>query len=141
MSYAKQARDGFTLIEIMIAIAILGILAAVIAPSFFGYLKTARISSAKSTLQTMKSGITFYNAHTGQWPARLKDLIEKPRDEKLRKKWQGPYIEVEEIPEDPWGNAYQYKINPPGSARPYELFSYGPEGKGAPKEDWVDVRD
>jgi|SRR5271156_533693 len=136
-AYAKRAREGFTLIEIMIAIAIVAILAVVVAPNLFKFLTTARKSTAQSTVQSMKNAITFYNAHTGQWPTRLKDLVVKPTDEKIRKKWQGPYLEVEEIPDDPWGNSYQYKINPAGSTHPYELFSYGPDGKDTPKEDWI----
>ena len=114
--------------------------AAVIAPGLFRYLETARKSNAKSTIRVLEGAITLFQAQVGQFPTKLSDLIKAPRDEKLRKKWDGPYIKQKEIPNDPWGNKYQYRITPQGD-NSYELYSYGPKGKGATKTEWISVWD
>jgi general secretion pathway protein G len=140
MTYAhRSAKAGFTLIEILIAVAIVALLAFVVAPNIFRFLENAKRDSAKLTLKNMKNAIMLYNTHIGQWPTKLRDLIEKPRDEKMAKKWRGPYLEIEEIPEDPWFNSYQYKVTP-GAAHAYELYSYGSgDGKATPKTEWIDA--
>jgi general secretion pathway protein G len=81
----------------------------------------------------------MYKTNINSFPPRLKDLIDKPKDERAAKKWQGPYIDKEEVPEDPCNNKYHYKINAEGAKRPYELLSYGPNGKGSPKTEWISV--
>ncbi len=135
-----NVRDGFTLMEVMIAIAIVAIIAAVIAPGLFRYLETAKKSNAKSTIRVLEGAITLYQAQVGQLPANLRDLVKAPRDEKLRRKWEGPYLKQKEVPADPWGNKYQYRVTPQGE-NPYELYSYGPKGKGTPKNEWLSVWD
>ena len=133
-------REGFTLMEVMIAIAIVAIIAAVIGPGLFRYLETAKKSNAKSTIRVFEGAITLYQAQVRQFPTNLRDLVKPPREEQLRKRWEGPYIQQKEIPSDPWGNKYQYRITPQGE-NPYELYSYGPKGKGAPKIEWLSVWD
>lgn len=141
MTYTRAtARSGFSLLEIMVAIAIIGIMMAIIIPNFMSYRKNANKSAATSNLQMFDNAILMYNMHTGQLPSRLQDLIKKPSDAKIANKWEGPYLgKIKEIPEDPWGNKYQYKLTPQGEQHKYELYSYGPDGKGAPKEEWISV--
>lgn len=135
----RSSKDGFTLIEMMVAIAILAILAVVIAPNFMGYLQTARKTKASATIRTLDQAITLYNIQVGQYPQSLKDLVRRPTDEKLAYKWQeGGYLKGKEIPVDPWGNTFKYRLTP-GQEHPYELYSYGPNGPGAPKVEWIDV--
>ncbi len=141
MTYTKRyARAGFTLIELMIAIAILGILMAIVVPNYLAYQERAKKRAAKSTLQVFKGAILMYQSDIGQFPTRLRDLLLRPREERLAKKWEGPYLERKEVPSDPWGNKYQYKVTP-GGPNPYEFYSYGPKGKGAPKVEWLSVWD
>lgn len=80
----------------------------------------------------------MFNAHTGQYPARLNDLLKKPADEKIARKWEGPYLKAKEVPEDAWGSKYVYKLTPQAEHK-YDLYSYGPNGKGSPKEEWISV--
>jgi len=136
-------RAGFSLMEIMIAVMILGLVAGLVGPKVFQMLENAKKTSAKSEMKAFKSAITLYKSNTGVFPGKLVDLIKKPKDERVSKKWQGPYIEkeVEETPEDPWGNKYSYKVSAEGAKKPYELLSYGPNGKGSPKEEWINVWD
>lgn len=135
----KHARGGFTLIELMIAITIFAIVSIVVGQNFFGYLERAKVSRANSDLLVLKSAITQYNLAVGKWPSRLKDLVQAPADERDKAKWPGNFLEKKELPEDPWGNNYVYKVNPAGAEYPYELYSYGKNGKGSPQGEWINV--
>ncbi len=137
----RYARAGFTLMEILIAVLIIGLLGAMVGPALNNIYKNQQKSAAATSLKGFKDGISMYQMHIGQLPATLKDLIKKPREERASKKWQGPYIGKEgitEVPEDPWSNKFVYKITQ-GGKHPYDLLSYGPNGKGSPKEEWIDA--
>jgi general secretion pathway protein G len=134
------SKPGFTLTEILIAIALVAIMAAVTVPFFMGYLTRAKIRSTQQTLLTIKGSIESFYADVGQYPNKLQDLIERPRDPKLAKKWLTRYMEKDEIPEDAWGNEIQYKKTS-GGQHPFELYSYGANGPDAPAEDWKHVWD
>ena len=142
---SKNNRSGFSLVELMIVIAIIGLLGAVLAPKVNDALKKARKGTTKTTIMNLKGGIIKYQTDIARYPSSLKDLIKRPKggDERVAKKWDGPYYgdEGDELPEDPWGNKFVYKLNQQGSKHPYELYSFGPEGKGAPKEQWISVWD
>ena len=138
MNYAPSARSGFSLIEIMIAIAIMVILAAVAMPAFLNYLEQGRESTTKSNLAVINGAIKSYYLQIGKYPTKLNDLVEKPKDEEAASKWRHPFIE-NEIPVDGWGNKFQYKMTPEGAAHPYELYSFGSKGKSAPKNEWINV--
>jgi general secretion pathway protein G len=136
-------RSGFTLIELMVAIAILALLAGGAVPFAMNQLNKARISTAKTDMQAFKSALTLYQIGMGKYPQALKEVIKSPRDEQEKRRWTqagGPFLEGEEIKEDPWGNPYKYKLTP-GSQHPYELLSYGKNGPGAPKEEQLSVWD
>lgn len=136
----RCARAGFTLMEILIAVAIIGLLGAIMGPALNSIYKNQQKKAAKATLRAFKDGISQYQRDVLQLPATLKDLIKKPKDERASKKWEGPYVgeDLTEVPEDPWGGKFMYKLTP-GGKHPYDLYSYGPNGKGAPKEEQIDV--
>lgn len=145
MTYAqirkeRKVHPGFTLIEIMIAITIIGILGALIAPSMLSYLSGSRVTATESNLSTTQMVIEQFYADTGSFPEKLRDLIKKPVDEQAAKKWKGPYLKKLEIPTDGWDVPLVYK-RPGEKGHPYELYSYGPNGKGAPKNEWISVWD
>lgn len=131
MTHAHK-RKGFTLIEILIAIVIVGIMMAVAVPASLGYIKSTRIARTKQDLRTFETSFLQYNSVTGRSPESLRDLVRPPVDDKLRKKWQegGPFLKGKDIQEDPWGNPYVYRLTP-GAEHPYELFSHGPNGPGS----------
>ncbi|HLC06572.1 MAG TPA: type II secretion system protein GspG [Candidatus Babeliales bacterium] len=139
----KNTRSGFTLMELMIVIMIIGLLGGVLAPAVNNALKKAKKGTCKTMLLNLKIGISRYQGEVGQMPATLKDLIKKPSGERV-KKWDGPYYGeegIDAVPEDPWSNKFHYKITPPPAKHPYELLSYGPNGKGSPKDEWISVWD
>src|SRR5437764_10937984 len=103
-----QKRSGFTLIEIMVVVVVLGILAATIIPQFIGTTKEAKVSAAKSSIAELESALERFYIHMDRHPSTeegLKVLTEAPAGDD--KKWRGPYIKL--LRPDPWGNAYQYR--------------------------------
>ena len=138
----RYARAGFTLMEILIAVMILGLLGAMVGPALNNIYKNQQKRACESSLLGMKKGIQIYKDRIMKLPTTLKDLIKKPKDEAAAKRWEGPYIGEEgatEVPKDPWGEDFKYKVIPAGGKHPYELYSYGPNGKGSPKEEQIDV--
>jgi general secretion pathway protein G len=117
--------QGFTLIEVLIVMVIIGLLAALVGPKMFGKTGKAKQKAAKSQISLFETAIDTYRLDMGRFPADMKDLREKPRTEKEEKKWEGPYL-PKEIPPDPWGNPYEYKS--PGEHGPYDIISYGADG-------------
>ena len=138
----RYARAGFTLMEILIAVMILGLLSALVGPAVMNIYKGQQKRAAKSSLDGFKKGVSMYQMHVGALPTTLKDLIKKPKEERSAKKWEGPYVgeDLTEVPEDPWGGKFVYKVTS-GAKHPYELYSYGPNGKGSPKEEHISVWD
>ena len=121
----RSDNRGFTLIEIMIVMIIIGLLAALVAPKFFGRLATAKLSSAKAQIELFGTALDAFRLDTGRYPTTeegLKALREKPSGVD---NWSGPYL-PKEIPLDPWKRSYIYKS--PGEHGEYDLISYGLDG-------------
>lgn len=129
----KSNKPGFSLLEIMIAVTIMGILAAVVGPALFGYLARAKVSKTKTELRFFKQQIEQFNADIGEYPKTLNDLVVCPKG--LESKWFGGGVAglkgagyLKSLNKDAWGNPYVYK--PEGSdGNPYTLYSYGPDKK------------
>lgn len=139
MTLFRSARAGFTFIELVIAIAILAILALVVGPQFMGYLDKAKVSSTKDKLKSIKTAIDMFKVDTGRYPTKLRDLVEKPKEEAVARNWQKEgYLQGGEEPQDAWNEYFVYKRTQDGK-NPYDLYSYGPNGASAPKEEWISV--
>jgi len=131
----RAAHDGFTLIEIIIAVTIMGILAALVVPNITSYMSKARKQATKTTLNTVQNAIHSFHADVSAYPAALNELKTPPADEKLARRWEGPYLTRE--PLDGWKNELVYNLHPKGTQPPYELYSWGPHGEGSPQEEWI----
>ena len=127
---------GFTLIEIMVVITILGVLAALIVPKVIGRTDDARISAAKQDVATLMQALKLYRLDNGRYPTTeqgLRALIERPAGDPPPTNWkQGGYLDRPSLPKDPWGNEYLY-LNP-GLHGEIDVFTYGrdnlPGGEG-----------
>ncbi|HUN94445.1 MAG TPA: type II secretion system major pseudopilin GspG [Burkholderiaceae bacterium] len=122
---------GFTLIEIMVVITILGILAALIVPRVVGRTDDARISAAKQDIASLMQALKLYRLDNGRYPTTeqgLRSLIERPTTEPMPTNWkQGGYLDRSSVPKDPWGNEYIY-LNP-GTHGEIDVMSYGRDGQ------------
>lgn len=137
---SRRAR-GFTLIEIMVVIAILGILAALIVPRIVGRTDDARIAAAKTDIATLMQALKLYRLDNARYPSTeqgLRALIEKPTSEPLPPNWkQGGYLERNSVPKDPWGKEYQY-LNP-GQRGEIDVFSLGADGAAGGEGNNADI--
>ncbi|MEW6168334.1 MAG: type II secretion system major pseudopilin GspG [Pseudomonadota bacterium] len=130
----RRAQRGFTLIEIMVVVVILGILAAVVVPNIMGNPEKARITKAKQDIRVLESQLNMYKLDNYTYPSTqqgLEALVSKPAGEPEPRNYPaGGYIKS--LPKDPWGNPYQY-LNP-GVRGEFDLFSLGadnqPGGEG-----------
>lgn len=136
MVIAKNARSGFSLIELLVVIAIMGILGAVIVPAYTAYRRRAARQATVSSMRVITFALEQYKEDMGEYPASLKDLIKAPAEN--ADQWQGPYVKSKDTPKDGFGNPFGYSVTQ-GGERPYELYSYGAGGKGAPKNEWIDA--
>jgi len=122
--------SGFTLIELMVVIVILGILAAIIAPRIIGRTDEAKVTEAKVQIKNFETAIKLYKLDNGRYPATqqgLNALIAKPTVGIIPRNWRkGGYLENNKIPLDPWGNPYIYAS--PGLHGDYDILSYGADG-------------
>ena len=121
-----MARDsrGFTLIEIMVVVIIIGLLAAVVVPQFLGRVDDARVSKAKSDIQAIESALALYKLDNFRYPTTeqgLNALVQKPADPEIRNWKEGGYLK--RLMKDPWGSEYQYAF--PGTQGEYDLYSFG----------------
>ncbi len=136
----RTLKPGFTLFEIIIVMMVIGAMMAFIMPQIFNYLKQSKIRSAQMELRAISQAITLYKGDTGKYPTKLRDLIKRPQDPAIRGKWlEGGYLGKEEEPVDPWDERYVYKVLQPGAKHAYELYSFGPNGRSASKEERIDV--
>ena len=129
---------GFTLLEIMVVVIIIGVLAATIIPQFMGTTQDAKVSAAKADISQLENALERFNIHMDRFPTMdegLKVLVEAPAGED--KKWRGPYIKV--LRPDPWGNTYEYRV--PGIHHPttFDVWSRGADGQDGGEGPNADV--
>lgn len=128
--HGGAATRGFTLIEVMVVVVILGILAAIVVPRVMDRPDDARITKLKQDLRTLESSLNLYRLDNFRYPTTqqgLQALIEQPRAAPEATNWrQGGYMD--RLPVDPWGNPYQY-LSPGREGRDYDIFSFGANGR------------
>jgi len=132
-SQRKKSLSGFTLLELLVVMVIIGLLAGYVAPKYMAQIGKSEIKAAKAQIDALEKSLDQYRLDTGHYPTQQQGLIAlvtRPSDEP---KWDGSYLR-KGLPQDPWGHPYQYKI--PGEKGEFDLMSFGKDGQpGGTAED------
>jgi general secretion pathway protein G len=128
---------GFTLLELLVVILIIGLLTGIVGPRLMSQISRSEITTARAQIDALAKALQAYRIDTGRFPSSgqgLQALVQQPADEP---RWRGPYLDGA-VPDDPWGSAYQYRA--PGlNGREYELQSYGKDRVAGGSGDDADI--
>jgi general secretion pathway protein G len=133
----KRPVRGFTLLELLVVMVIIGLLASYVAPRFFDQIGKSEVKAARAQLDALDKALGTYRIDTGHYPSTqqgLNALVSKPQDEP---KWSGPYL-AKALPPDPWGRAYIYRV-PGEQSHDFELMSFGKDGQRGGTGDNIDI--
>ena len=136
----RRTRDqrGFTLIELLVVLVILGLLAGLAGPRVISYLSSAKSDTARVQIEQLAAGVDLFVLDVGRYPGDdegLGALVEAPGGVD---RWNGPYLTKKEVPLDPWGNAYVYRLDDGG--RGFEIYSLGADNAEGGDGENADVR-
>lgn len=126
----SRTQSGFSLIELLVVLVILGLLAGLVGPRLFTKVDTSKVKTAETQIKMLKSALQVYRLDMGTYPTTeqgLAALNSRPASGRGLELWQGPYLD-EEMPVDPWGRPYHYQLKP-SKTQPFSLFSYGADGQ------------
>jgi len=142
-AHPPPVRDntGFTLIEVLVVIAVIAMLAALVAPNVFQHVGTAKDATARSQIELLGAALDAYRLDNGRYPTTeqgLEALQVEPTNQPVPTNWRGPYLR-KAVPEDPWGLPYHFvspgEVNPRG----YDLFSLGADGEPGGEGEDADI--
>jgi general secretion pathway protein G len=127
----NRAARGFTLIEMLVVLVIIGLLAGLVGPKLFNKVDTSKVQTAITQVKMLKGSLETMRLDLNRFPTTeegLSLLVTAPTDEQLKARWHGPYLDDTQVPADPWGNPYQYAV-PGANGLPFSLYSFGADGK------------
>lgn len=126
MNRQRHTQHGFTLLELLVVLVVLGLLAGIVAPRYFSQLGRSEAKVARAQIEGLAKALDLYRLEVGRYPSSeqgLQALVSAPSDES---RWTGPYLQ-KKVPDDPWGHAYIYRY--PGENNEYDLLSLGKDGQ------------
>lgn len=126
----QRCHSGFTLIEILVVLVILGLLAGLVGPRLFSKVDTSKVKTAETQIRMLKTALQTFRLDLGRFPSTEEGLaaLRARPDSLTQSTWAGPYLD-EALPMDPWGNPYQYR-GEASAEQDFTLFSWGADGAG-----------
>ena len=128
--------SGFTLLELLVVMVILGLLAGYVGPRYFGQIGKSEVKAARTQLEALAKSLDQYRLDTGRYPTTEQGLVALNARPGNEPKWDGPYLS-KALPNDPWGRPYQYRS--PGEQGEFDLFSFGRDGQPGGTDDGADL--
>ncbi len=128
---------GFTLVELLVVLAILGLLAGLVGPQVMKFLGSSKTKTAKLQVDSLSGTLDMYRLETGRYPSNdqgLQALVENPGDVS---NWNGPYLKKDQVPSDPWGFEYQYRF--PGEHGNFDIWTLGADNREGGEGENADV--
>jgi general secretion pathway protein G len=124
---ARQGERGFTLVEMLVVITIIGLIMGLIGPRVLNYLSESKVKAAKIQMQSFSSALDLFNLDAGRYPSTAEGLAALVRRTPGVEAWNGPYLRGGSVPNDPWNHPYIYRA--PGQHGAYDIMSYGADGQ------------
>ena len=132
----RRSVRGFTLLELLVVLVILGLLVGYVAPRFFGQVGKSEVKVAKAQIRALEDALDQYRLDTGRYPTTEQGLVALDSQPTGEARWQGPYLK-KPVPNDPWGNPYQYRV--PGEHGELDLYSLGTDGQPGGSGESADI--
>jgi general secretion pathway protein G len=135
--HARGNDGGYTLVEILVVLAIIALIMGLVGPRVLSYLSDSKVKTARLQITNLTAAIDLYYLDTGSYPNGndgLQALVTKPGN---ATSWNGPYLKTSTLPADPWGNPYRYRF--PGERTPYAIVSLGADGQEGGTGDKADI--
>jgi general secretion pathway protein G len=123
----RRGSPGYSLIELLIVLAIIGLIAGLVGPRVLGYLETSKVKSTRLQIDNFGKALDLYFLDVGRYPSTAEGLDALVRKPGTAANWAGPYLKGEKVPADPWGSRYNYRS--PGEHGKYDLYSFGADGR------------
>jgi general secretion pathway protein G len=137
-----QRRSGFTLMEVLVVIVVIGMLAGLVAPNVFKHVGTSKVVATRSQVEMVSAALDAYHLDNGDYPTTeqgLTALWREPVLEPQPSNWRGPYLR-KPVPNDAWRNAFSYRAPGQESALGFDLLSYGKDGKPGGDGENADIK-
>ena len=134
--HRRRPSSGFTLLELLVVLVIIGLLAGYVAPRYFSQVGRSEVKVAQAQINAFEKALDTYRLDVGRYPTTeqgLNALLVRPQNEQ---KWNGPYL-AKAVPSDPWGKPYNYKS--PGEHGEFDLWSFGKDGQPGGSDEAADI--
>jgi general secretion pathway protein G len=138
LSVRRAGERGFTLVEMLVVITIIGMIMGLIGPRVLNYMSESRVKTAKIQIQSFGNALDLFYLDTGRYPTTAEGLAGLAKPISGVSGWAGPYLKGGSVPDDPWNNPYVYRS--PGQQAPYEIISYGADGQEGGSGTAEDIR-
>lgn len=140
MKKSLDAQRGFTLIEMLVVLVIIGMLAGLVGPRLFGRVDSSKVKTAEVQIKMLKGSLETFRLDVGRFPTQAEGLLvlnQAPTEERARAHWHGPYLD-QDVPLDPWNNTYLYSL-PGANGQPFALYSLGGDNKRGGEDTDADI--